>query len=219
MTLKTTPVRLSFTEQMQGYLTFGEDDYERGAQVGRQAGRKGGMKLTLRLNITFSDLDRAISSPDHGAQAGGWVRCDALGGKLPVEWGTFNLFVGDDPNQKTMVYRIFCRDGVGYPLTLIGVKTVRRPRGPGLYVWRDTTTLYLRVVQGHVHAGSEIKTEVVASGILRLGLPSFIKQLTTFRTDAPTFGARFAAIGRFDAFFLGQLWRLYNPAGRLEPRP
>ena len=137
---------------MQGHLTFGEDEYERGAQAGRQEGRKGGMKLTLQLNITFSDLDRAISSPDHGAQASGWVRCDALGGELPVEWGTFNLCVGDDPNQKTMVYRVFCRDGVGYPLTLIGVKTVQRPRGLGLYVWRDTTTLYLRVVQRHVHA-------------------------------------------------------------------
>ena len=216
MTLKTTPVRLSFTEQMQGYLTFGEDDYERGAQAGRQAGRKGGMKLTLRLNITFSDLDRAISSPDHEAQVGGWVRCDALGGKLPVEWGTFNLFVGNKPDQKTMVYRVFCRDGVGYPLTLVGVKTVQRPRRPGLYVWHDTTTLYLRVVQGHAHAGSETKAEVVAAGILHLGLLNFIGQLTTFRADAPSLGARLAAILRFGMFFLGQLWQLYGSSRRLE---
>ena len=129
------PTRLSFTEQMKGHLTFGEDDYLRGAQ----AERKGGMKLTLQLTITFGDLDRAISSPDHEAQASGWVRCDALGGKLRVERGTFNLFGGDDPGRKRMVYRVFCRDGVGYPLTLVGVKTMCRHR-PG-HVWRDTTTL------------------------------------------------------------------------------
>lgn len=197
---------------MKGHLTFGEDDYLRGAQRGRNSG----MKLTLQLTLTFSDVERAISSKDPEAQASGWVRCDALGGKLPVERGTFNLFVGNDPVQKTMVYRVFCHDGVGYPLTLVGVKTMHRPRGPGFHVWRDTTTLYLRVVQGHVHAGSGTKAEVVASGILRLGLLDFIGQLTTFHADAPSLSARLAAIVRFGAFFLGRLWRLYGPVGLLE---
>jgi cholesterol oxidase len=170
-------------------------------------------------------LDQLLSGKGSQAQASGFVNCDALGGKLPLEGGTFRLFVGDEPHRKTMCYRLHCRDAVGHPLTLSGVKIMQKSRGredkgSSSRVWRDTTTLYLRVVQGwsgqDVQA-EEAKAEVVASGILHLGLLSFAKQLTTFRAAAPSSIGQLAAVARFGGFFLRQLWQVYG--ARLEHSP
>lgn len=193
---------------MTGFVSFGETDYARGAREGEVSG----MPLTLRLTIIFSDLDRLVSGRDAQAQLEGVVKCDALGGTLPLEGGTFRLFVSDEPHRKTMRYRLRCRDSVGHPLTLIGVKTMHKRPGRGLHVWYDTT-LDLRVVQGWAAQDDRagVETEVVASGRLRLRLLSFIRQLMTFRSEAPSPGARLAAVGRFDLFFLGKLWQLYGP--------
>jgi hypothetical protein len=193
-----------FTEEMKGYVTFGESDYERGAREGR----KSGTYLMFHLTIDVDDLDRFAADPRREATAEGWVRCDALGGKLPVEKGIFNLFVDqEDPTLKRMLYRLFFRDGAGHPVTLTGFKVARDD--PGADVWPDTTTLYTRVLQGHVEAADEPDATIVASGIIHISLLDFLKQLTTFRAEGPSLAARATALGRFGALFMGQLWQVY----------
>lgn len=194
-----------FTEEMKGHVSFGERDHERGAREGRDTGTR----LMFHLTIEVGDLDRFEADDRREAVAHGWVRCEALGGRLPVERGAFNLFVVDDePGRKRMLYRLFFRDGVGHPLTLAGFKVVRERSGS--HIWRDTSTLYTRVLRGHVEEGDEPGAEVVASGILRLRPWDFARQLTTFRAGATSPAGRAAAIGRFDALFLGQLWQVYG---------
>jgi hypothetical protein len=194
-----------FTEEMKGYITFGESDYERGAREGP----KSGTRLMFHLTIELDDLDRFAADPRREAKAEGWVGCDALGGKLPVEKGDFNLFVDDeDPATKRMLYRLFFRDSVGHPVTLSGYKVVRND--PSADVWPDTTTLYTRVLQGHVSEADENGAQVVASGIIRISPLDFLKQLTTFRAGGPSPISRAAALGRFGALFLGQLWQVYG---------
>jgi pimeloyl-ACP methyl ester carboxylesterase len=195
---------IRFTEEMKGYITFGESDYERGAREGH----KSGTRLMFHLTIEIDDLDRFAADPRREATAEGWVGCDALGGKLSVEKGAFNLFVDEeDPATKRMLYRLFFRDGAGHPVTLTGYKVVRND--PSADVWPDTTTLYTRVLQGHVGEADEPTAEIVASGIVRIPLFDFLKQLTTFRADGPSRTARAAALGRFGALFVGQLWQVY----------
>ena len=205
------PTRLCFTETMAGYISFGETDYGRGYQRGRQRETD----LALHLTLEFSDLDRLLSGKGSQAQASGFVTCDALGGELPLEGGTFRLFVGDETHRKTMCYRLHCRDAEGHPLTLSGVKIMQKSRGregrSGRRVWRDTTTLYLRVVQGWSGQDREEEAaEVVASGRLHLGPLSFAKQLTTFRAEVPFSTHQLAAFARFGRFFLRQLWQVYG---------
>jgi hypothetical protein len=106
-----------------------------------------------------------------------------------------------------MLYRLFFRDITGRPLTLTGFKTIED--GPGLDIWPDTTTLYTRMLRGHVSAEQEAHAEVVASGIIRIHLPDFLRQLTTFRSSGPDLKTRADALGRFAAFFLGRLWDVY----------
>ncbi len=198
------PTGVRFTEEMKGHVSFGERDHERGAREGRESGTR----LMFRLTIEVGDLDRFAADDRREAGAEGWVGCEALGGRLPVERGAFNLFVEDEPGRKRMLYRLFFRDGVGHPLTLTGFKVVRERSGG--HVWRDTSTLYVRVLRGHVEEGNEPGAEVVASGILRLKPADFARQLLTFRAAVPSLAGRIAAIGRFDALFLGQLWQVYG---------
>ena len=205
--------RIRFTEEMKGYVTFGESDYERGAREGRRSG----IRLMFHLSIEVDELDRFAADPRREATAEGWVGCDALGGRLPVEEGVFNLFVDDeDPAIKRMLYRLYFRDGAGHPVTLTGHKVIRND--PSADVWPDTTTLYTRVLQGHVDAPDEAAAQVVASGIIWISPLDFLKQLTTFRADGPSMAVRGAALAQFGALFAGQLWQVYVRRGVARAR-
>ena len=187
-----------FTEEMLGHVTFGEEDFLRGAAPARD----GAGALKFHLTIVVDDIDRFGSDPRRNAGAHGYLVCDALGGKLPVEHGAFNLFVDTEPGVKRMLYRLFFRDGAGHPLTLSGYKLVKDDAG--FDVWRDTTTLFTRVLRGHV---DEAAAETVASGVLRIRARDFARQLTTFRGSL-------GGLLKFMRIFLGQLAEAYLRKGR-----
>jgi hypothetical protein len=198
-----------FTEEMYGNLTFGETDYARGAQ----AGRDGSEFLRFHLTIEVADIARFAQDPLRPAGAIGYVQCDALGGRLPVEKGGFNLFVDAGPGVKHMLYRLHFRDAVGHPLTLTGFKLVENDAGFDL--WKDTTTLFTRVLQGHVDAADDETAEIVAAGILRLRVRDFAKQLTTFRAGGGSgIGQKLGALVTFGVVFLGQVAEVYLRKGR-----
>jgi len=198
-----SPSTVRFTEEMLGRVTFGDPDYHRGAMPDRE----GSAALMFHLTIAVEDIDRFASDPSMEATAEGYVDCDALGGRLEVERGVFNLFVDSGPGVKRMLYRLFFRDGVGHPLTLIGHKVVRDD--PGFDVWRDTTTLFTRVLGGHVEAGADDAAEVVAAGVLRIRIRDFAKQLTTFRAGGPDLRSKAVAVARFGWIFMGHLAQVY----------
>ena len=86
------------------------------------------------------------------------------------------------------------------------------PQRPSGGPWRDTTTLYVRVLRGHVDAGADGDADVVAAGILHITAPGFLRQLLTFRAADPSrrggrAGARLVA--RYLAFFVGTLADVY----------
>jgi len=199
------PRSVRFSEAMRGYIAFGATDERRGAYDGRASGTH----LIARLTITIDDLDRFLADARHEASIDGWIDCSALGGKLPIESGVFNLFPEEaDPARKQMRYRLFFRDSVGHAVTLAGVKMVRSDAP--IAVWPETSTLYTRLLRGHVKAEQEGRAELVAAGILRLGVPGVLRQLTTFRAGGSSLATRAAAIITFITFFCAQLWRLYR---------
>ena len=196
------PASVQFTEEMLGHVTFDETDYNRGAN----ADRPGASFFKFHLTIAVDDIARFGGDARREAGTFGWVESDALGGRLPVEHGVFNLFVDIEPGTKHMLYRLFFRDGVGHPLTMSGFKLVRDDAG--FDVWRDTTTLFTRVYRGHVSAAEEADAELVASGVLRIRMRDFAKQLTTFR-GGPGPVAGLGAIARFGIIFMRQLFEAY----------
>jgi hypothetical protein len=198
-----------FTEEMLGHVTFGESDFARGAQTGRD----GSEFLKFHLTIEVADMDRFSTDPMRQAGAVGYLQCDALGGRLPVEKGVFNLFVDSGPGVKRMLYRLWFRDGVGHPLTLTGYKLVENDAGFDL--WKDTTTLFTKVLKGHVDESGDSTAELVASGILRIRVQDFAKQMTTFRAGGSGgVGAKLGGLIKFGVIFVGQLAEVYLRKGR-----
>jgi cholesterol oxidase len=106
-----------------------------------------------------------------------------------------------------MLYRLWFRDGVGHPLTLTGFKLVRDDAG--FDVWKDTTTLFTHVLRGHVEVGEDADAEMVASGVLRIRIRDFAKQLTTFRAGGPSLAAQLGALVKFGWIFTAQLAQAY----------
>ncbi len=203
---------LQFTERMTGAFSFGEADY----QAGYQAGRRAGNRLLFRLTIATDDVDSFIADPRHPATASGYVDCDPLGGRFPVERGRVRPVhrrgPGDQAHALPAVLRRRHRQAA-HPGRLQG-----RPPGPLTAVWPETSTLYVRILNGHVPVedGGENATEgLVGSGILRIPPPDFAWQLTTFRVHGPTLAGKIEALDSFGQLFLSELWQVFGPVRRL----
>jgi cholesterol oxidase len=191
-----------FTEVMSGAVTPGESDPRAGGNGA------GAWPLLFKLTIHVDDLDPFLADPEHEADATGYVECPALGGRHVVSRGWFNLFTTDgDPRTRHMRYRLHFRDSVGSPLTLAGVKDVHDD--PGHDAWGDTTTLFTRILPGHVMAG-EPEPDPIASGIIRISPRQFARQVTTFRGAGPGLFGDARAVGRFGESFLGALATVYG---------
>jgi predicted patatin/cPLA2 family phospholipase len=207
--------KVSFTEEMKGYITWGELDYDIGARKGKETDNA----IMFHLTITVDGVNRFVSNSDHDTtDLKGYVKCAALGGERPVESGTFNLFVDEkDSSVKKMLYRLYFRDDKGNPLTLSGFKYVKDD--PGSDLWHDTTTLFTRVLNGFVSSADEaaaanepqkLKQMVKGTGIIIIYFFDFLKQLTTFRSEGPTLSDRTSAMARFGRLFMGKLWDVYG---------
>lgn len=201
--IETAPTSLRFTEDMKGYVAPDERDAQRGYDLGRQQNGY----TQCHMNIRVQSVNRFISDPDHAATIDGWVT-SPFGEQRPIDRGVFNLFVDEgDPTRKKMLYRIHFTSSANEPLTLSGFKDVEEDAGPD--VWADTTTLFVKIYDGHVEHDGEAGANVRAAGIIRISMLDFAKQLASFRTEGPTLGERTAALTRFGAFFLGRLWDVY----------
>lgn len=209
------PSGLRFTEKMTGYVALGETD----ALQGHRLGLRDDTRLTFRLTISTDDVRRMVNDREHSAAAEGWIDCDALGGRLAVERGEFNLFVADAPRRRQMLYRLWFADGAGHRLTLRAHKMV--DDDAGLDAWADTTTLFTQVLIGHVDVANDADAVVTAAGVLRIRPLDFARQLTTFRASGPSVRDRASALALFGGFFFGQLWRVYGPIvrGRAKAAP
>jgi cholesterol oxidase len=205
-------VSLAFTEEMKGFVGFGDEDFE----DGDKSGKSSGTHFMFHLTITADDLDRFITEPAHLAGATGYIDCDSLGGRREVEGGTFNLFVDQDGDKrkKRMLYRLHLSDEEEHPVTMTGFKVVEDDPGVD-NVWKDTSTLYTRLLAGHVAPEQDGEAETLAAGILHIEPQDFARQMTTFDTEP---NGRLDAVARFGALFAGNLWQVYGPPAEESDR-
>ncbi len=205
--------KVSFTEEMKGFITHGETDFDRGFRSGKEAGTS----IMFHLTISANNVERFIADHKHATEdVKGYIECPSLGsGQLPVERAWFNLFVDDhDRDRKVMLYRLFFRDQAGQELTLSGYKNIKDD--PGFDLWSDTTTLFTRILKGHVNeqeekAAGNNEPEIIASGIIHIYFFDFLKQLTTFHAEADSLADRVAVLTAFGKLFMGKLWEVYAP--------
>lgn len=214
MTAARSRYQLKFTEKMKGFCAFNETDYQQGFHRGLASGSA----LRFQLTIAIDDTYAFIADPNHVARAVGYVHSDVLGGRLPVEQGVFNLFVdagvANGEPARHMLYRLWFRDAVGHPLTLTGFKDISHPDAAYAQfsdIWRETTTLYTKILAGHVEVGDDDKAPLISAGILYIQPLDFAHQLTTFRVKGPGLSGRWRALCAFAGLFMGQLWEVFQP--------
>jgi cholesterol oxidase len=201
---------MEFTEKMKGFVALGETDPEAGWRLGRQLTHR----FMFKLTITAPDVERFVDTAAHTAVAEGYVDSDLLGGQLPVQRGWANLFVDTaQAGTREMRYRLWFSDISGTPMTMYGFKTVRDD--PGLDMWRDTSTLYITLMKGHVPPGEngadDGTGDVIGAGMLRILPQDFARQLTTFRGSG---SGPLTSIARFGTFFTKSVMDAYLPPAR-----
>jgi cholesterol oxidase len=201
------PRAVRFTEEMAGFYTPGASSYDGGFYTGRD----NATPAMFHLTIGTDDLAAHRADPMHPCRAEGWMKAPALGaGQLPVEHGIFNLFApGLAPGRTAMRYRLWFRGTGGEPFTLNGYKDVGNDAG--FDMWRDTTTLFTRILRGHTDEVDPDGPDELGRGLLHLDARMFARQLTTFRGDP-------VGLAIFGGNFAGSLIRQYaRPPRRKVP--
>ncbi|MFL6119495.1 FAD-dependent oxidoreductase [Actinophytocola sp.] len=195
------PTALSFHEKMSGFVVLGATDP-------RSTRRGDGERLSFELTIHVDDVDTFLDHPEHLARAEGWVEAACVGGRRPVEQGWFNLFAPSEaPGSRTMRYHLWFTDTDGRARTLSGWKDVHQ--GPITHMWRDTTTLYTKLLWNHIAPDDDALPKAAAgAGILRITPIALTSTMRNFRVSGPH---PVAGLTRFGRFFLGGLWDVYGP--------
>ncbi len=195
----------SFTEVMRGFgdkdPALSEDEaYAQGKQAGEAA------KLEFKLTITIDNLDKFIRDPNHLGSITGHVLCPALGSKpLAVSQGRFNLFTPDPSQSKTrnMLYSFVLTGEDGTSFYFQGKKDVKDDLG--FDVWKDTTTLFVKI-----YSGIEPKGPTVYQGKQLIFIPDFMKQLQTMSPkNAKDPAEKLETQAKFGRFFMGNIWETY----------
>ncbi|MCI5164923.1 MAG: hypothetical protein D3903_02250 [Candidatus Electrothrix sp. GM3_4] len=197
--MSTKGLGITFEETMVGDFALGETS----PQSGQKAGEIQNTQLAMHAKVEIDDLEKFIIDQNHLGLLTGSINFSPLGNGLVAEKGVFNLFKpADDPNATHMIYELaFHHEGQAYYLA--GFKAVKDDRGFDL--WSDTTTLFTTLYKGESKLG-----EIIASGILRLGVIQLTKLLSTVEvTGTDSEVEKMKVVAKFGGFFMGSLWDSY----------
>ncbi len=204
---------VEFTEDMHGFITKIETDNNFQGQredfvSQSNAGKLLSQELKFRLTIHIDDIDAFVNDKNLEAKATGYIESDIFGGKKKVESGSFNLFVYPSESKKfdaakEMHYKLKFKDQDDKVFTFFGFKVLQKEDVQD--IWQETTTLYTQVFEG-----DQIETPLYA-GILRLNLEDFMKQMTTFNTNAEGIFEKAEVYHKFLNVFATNLWEAYAP--------
>ena len=204
------PVSVSFKETMAGKISA--ESASSNAIPGKP---RSPYPFAVDLSVRIPDIKRFTLDPDHPGVLTGQVHSAVHGNELDIVDGAFNLLVDTDTDRKHMYYHLWFHDSEAAPWTLHGYKEVFDD--PGFDLWRDTTTLFVAIYPGHLDKTQVADSAPRESGVIRLSIIGFIRQLGTFRTRGPDRRSRLLGLLRFGGFFLGSLWQIYGfQAGRTQ---
>jgi len=191
---------LRFRETMAGYMSPA-GTFHAGYRWGKVAG--GDVRFTALIAIP--DLDSFLEDPEHQAPLTARLDYDGLGWGLPVKAGRFHLFCRRNGHTRMLYYLPFTCSGQQY--LLFGQKFVGDR--PGLHIWRDLTSLHTQLLR--LDGSGQPAGEPLAKGILTIGLPSVLRQLSTFRALGATGPLGIASLhARFLTGFTRELAQAYG---------
>lgn len=192
---------IAFREKMEGWFALGETDPKQGADAGKEQGSS----MSLHASIYIRDLKGFMENRDHSGTINGHLVFEEFDTYLPAKTGVFNLFIEDDKDMevKWMIYEMsFNYDAQEY--YLVGKKEVKND--PGFDLWKDTTTLNVRLFEGSDNTG-----DIIGTGILTLKVKELVKLIKSMHAiDASGTAEKINILANFGTFFLGELWDIYS---------
>jgi uncharacterized protein (DUF362 family) len=193
-------VGLRFGEEMSGYLTQGEADYEQGEKTGKERNSPLSFEVTIHIN----DVEDFTRLSGRKAQLTGTVSYPALGENLPLRNGYFGLFLPDPATAKRhMTYSFGFTGNDGKDYFLYGYKEIYDD--PKFDLVEDMTRLFTRIYRGNSAEGP-----LYGSGILRFRMWSLPSMLFSFEvTNTSSLRAKFKAVSQFFSFCYGELRDTY----------
>ena len=177
------------------------------------AGRLGGKKVDIDLTLVVEDAGEFCSAGRQRGLLEGGVSCSLLGGVASVVGGWAEILVDDgkDPTSKRMVYVLHLRASDGRTFTLTGLKELGPKKVGTAYraptvgeVWRDATTMQLRLDSGHVDL--DYPENPLATGIGWMTWRDVLSQFLTARASGPGLVAEVKGLARYGSLFAGSLW-------------
>jgi hypothetical protein len=188
---------LEFKETMNGWVSFTETDYNQALLEGRRAGRT----CDMRLRIDMPDIESFVAEDGARANVTGTVTCDELGPPMEIVEGYWVLGQrAPDDLHVRMRYRLWCKTADKEDVTVSGFKLVENDPGPDR--WVDLTSLFMRILRGHVEAADERPELVLATGVAFVRPLSFLRQLATYRARGGSWLSRRKAIPDFVGAFV-----------------
>ncbi|WP_242902801.1 GMC family oxidoreductase [Actinomadura terrae] len=176
---------LSFTEELQGYFTFGRAEPRAGEMSAKRE------RMTVEIGAVIDDTRRFLSEPGRRAEVGGWVR---YGEQRYGVKGTLTMDAEAGDSQQ-MRYRLY--DIVGHR-TLVIERSVSNP----------SAGQPVRLFPGRVAEGGEDGAQATGAGVLYLRLSNFARVLNSFHTRGPHGGDAMDHVG---PLLYGPMWGDWGP--------
>lgn len=199
---------LRFRETMAGYMSPAAS-----FRAGHRWGKVAGGAVRFTATIVIANIDSFLRDPEHQAPLTARLDYAGLGSRLPVRAGRFHLFCHRNGHTRMLYYLPFTCGSQRY--LLFGQKFVGDR--PGFHVWRDLTSLHTELLR--LDESGQPLGEPLAKGILTIGLPSVLRQLSSFRTQSTD--SALEAISLYARFLTGctrELAEAYRPRF-LDRRP
>ena len=214
LTAQRRPVRADGPARRADRAALRREDARRlGDGRDRSADRRGARQATtgrpssVHLAITIDDLDVFLDDPKRVAVAKGYVECPALGGRLRIGDGVFNLL---DPERSGRA-----PDALHAAVHGAGRRAIPVRRGQGGRATRPGSMPgpTRPRCSPPIYRGDSEDGPIVGSGVLHLSIPDLARQMTTFRILRSRGPATLlAALLGFSRYFIGSAVGHLHPA-------
>ncbi|KHD89911.1 MAG: esterase [Bdellovibrio sp. ArHS] len=212
-------IAIEFTERMSGFVVPKKLTLSAGKGLSHsdfQAENDRFDKQPFEFTVTIKVPNLENFLKDHGtpSQVFGKITDFRFREELRVENGYFQLFTSpsispDFATVKEMHYTLFLTDREGKKWTFFGFKELLKEELS--QVWKQTTTLYYYLWEGHSLLNNYGDKEVHAIGSLRISPSDFLTQMKSFKTNAATFREEKEALLKYFKAFTDTLWESYAP--------
>lgn len=212
-------ISLEFTERMAGSFVAKKMTLSAQAPlpsefIATEITRPDKTDFEFNMTIQVPDVDSFIADPSQAAQISGTITDFRFRHQMPIEQGYFQLFTRPSASPhydtaKEMHYTLFLTDREGKKWTFFGFKELRKE--DSLQFWKQTTTLYYYIWEGHSFFEKYGDKEVQGVGVLRIAVTDFLKQMRSFKTSAQNMMKEQEYLMKYYRAFTDRLWEVYAP--------